>query len=214
MVNREKHLGKYLIRLLIAVFALSLITWLLYQSWADTLHVVIPDRVYRSAQLPPQNLERAIKTKHIKTILNLRGPNPNAQWYQEELRISKQLGVHHYDLVFASHERPPAERIRQLIYLLQNAPQPILLHCLGGADRSGFASAIALILDKNASLAESERQFSWRHLVTSPHSIGKLVFPYYRAWLFQHSLEHNRQNFLKWIYSKDPFKRSLAKRSG
>jgi hypothetical protein len=96
-----------------------------------------------------------------------------------------------------------------LVYVLLHAQQPILLHCLGGADRTGLASAIALILDQNASLAESKTQISIRHLVLSPNSIGKLVFPYYQQWLAQNHLPHNRDNFLKWVCSPEPFNRSL-----
>ncbi len=48
---------------------------------------------------------------------------------------------------FGSHELPQSNRLNQLVDALLTAPRPILLHCHRGADRTGMASAIALILN-------------------------------------------------------------------
>jgi protein-tyrosine phosphatase len=176
-----------------------------YQAWLSVIHVVIPNEVYRSSQLSPNVLKYYIKTKGIKSVINLRGAEPYATWYLDELNTSQQMGAQHYDLDLASKELPSKQRMRKLVYILLNAPKPILVHCLGGADRSGLASAVSLILDKNASLQQAEQQVSIRHFVLSSISIGKLVLPYYQHWLTQQNVTASKQSFLTWVCSPNPF---------
>lgn len=200
-----KNIRRIFLYLFIPIIGLLAILWATYQIWLSTIHVVIPSQVYRSAQLTSPILHHYIRTKEIKTVINLRGAQQNAKWYKKEIAMTTELGAIHYDISLGSHQIPIKEKMRMLVYLLLHAPRPILVHCLGGADRSGLASAVALILYKNAPLAESEQQISVEHLVLSPRSIGKLVFPYYQQWLMDHHLSHNRENFLKWVCSPYPF---------
>jgi len=189
----------------LSIFCCLALVFTLYEVWLHTIHTVIPNQVYRAAQLSPALLGHYIKTHHIKAVINLRGARPSATWYQQEVAVTEQMGAHHYDLNLASKRLPSTENMRALVYILLHAPKPLLVHCLGGADRSGLASAIALILDKNTTLAQSETQISVLHLVLSPISIGKLVFPYYQSWLSTNHLPHNRANFLQWVCAKQPF---------
>ncbi len=205
MTLTGKRIRKIIARIFICLVIFILLGWLSYQSWLNTAHAVIANKVYRSAQLSPEALKRVVETKHIKTIINLRGAHPKIQWYQEELAISKQMGIQHDDVSLSSYQRPSKTELRQLISLLQQAQEPILIHCLSGVDRSGFASAIALILDENASLQQSQRQFSLLYLATSQDSIGKLVFHDYERWLSTHHLEHSQSHFLEWAYLPNPF---------
>lgn len=175
-----------------------------YQAWLLSIHTVIPHKIYRSAQLPRSVLKHVAQTKHIQTIINLRGPNPDDKWYQEEFQLSEQLGIKHYDITMSSYYLPPKQYLRKLVYLLMTAPKPILVHCLSGSDRSGLAAAIAVILNGNPSLNKSERQFSWRYLVTSDKSIGKQIFSYYLAWLQHNHLTHSKTHFLQWLCIKEP----------
>lgn len=191
----------------LAVLILSLIVLLgiAYEIWLRQIHPVIPNRIYRSAQLSAPRLRHYIDQDHIKTVINLRGAHTKATWYQEELAVTNNAGIDHYDIALSSHQVPSKEKLRTLVYLLMNAPKPILIHCLSGADRTGLASAMSLILEKNAPLIETNKQFSIRHLVISPTSIGKQVFPYYETWLSENHTVPNRDNFLKWVCSPHPF---------
>lgn len=192
----------------VAIWGLFCILWTVYEFWLKTIHPVVPGTIYRSAQLSPRILKHYIKTRNIKTVINLRGPHPDREWYRDELRITHDTNVHHYNVLLTSYEMPSKEQLRQIITLLETAPKPILVHCLGGSDRTGLVSAMATILynDKyqgNNSLAKAERQFSIVHLVTASHSIGKLVFQCYRKWLQANHLNHSKKTFLKWIYLND-----------
>lgn len=191
-------------RIIAGIILLSAVIWGGYHIWLRQTHAVIVDQVYRSAQLSPQILQQRIRAQHIKSVFNLRGEQVNSAWYVQEVAATQQMGAEHFDLTLDAHKIPSKEALRKLVYVLMHAPRPILVHCLGGADRSGLASAVAMILN-DAPLTQSQYQISILHLVLSPHSIGKLVFPYYQHWLTQNKLTHSRENFLHWVCSTEPF---------
>jgi protein tyrosine phosphatase (PTP) superfamily phosphohydrolase (DUF442 family) len=99
-------------------------------------------KFYRSQQLSAKNYEKAIKTYGIKTIINLRGKNTGKDWYDEERAVSEKYGVNHIDIGLSAKRIPHRENLIQILNAYRNAERPILVHCQGGADRSGVASAI------------------------------------------------------------------------
>ena len=206
MAFLQKNKRKWLIWLGIVISSLLLgFLGIDYCWWRNTAHMVIPQKVYRSAQLSPQRLKEVIQTKHIKTIINLRGAQPCKKCYWNELRLTKAMEVKYFDVPLPSYSLPSQKRLEELVSLLLYVPQPILLHCLGGADRSGLASAVAMILDQNAPLSKSQQQFSIWHFVFSDKSVGKVTFSHYCRWLAQHQLTSNRQNFIEWVFSDEPW---------
>ena len=46
---------------------------------------------------------------------------------------------------------------------MDNAPKPILFHCHSGADRTGLASMMYLLLHTNGALADAQKQISFRY---------------------------------------------------
>jgi protein tyrosine phosphatase (PTP) superfamily phosphohydrolase (DUF442 family) len=106
------------------------------------LHAVEPGVFYRSAQLSVAEVHEVVQASHIKTILNLRGPNAGQPWYDGELRAAQADGVVHLDYALSAlHELTPAQ-MRTVLELIRTAPKPILVHCNGGADRTGLVSAL------------------------------------------------------------------------
>ncbi len=201
---KNRIVQKFATRVLLLVVALIVILLITYFGMRNSIHTVIPNQVYRSAQLPPQTLKHFIRSKGIKSIVNLRGDNSQSKWYLQEVKIAAQNHVKHYDVRLHSTGLPSTQLLRKLVHTLQTAPKPMLLHCKSGADRTGAASAIVLILDKNAPLATAEKQFSWVYFVLKDNSIGKAIFPHYKHWLKAHELQSNRKNFLKWVNSSKP----------
>ncbi len=201
MIHSRKVTFRITIYIIITFLLIAAIGSIGYAIWLHQIHTVLPHYFYRSAQLSPQSLQQHIKAQKIATVINLRGANPDKRWYQQELATTKNLGVKHYDVMLSSRKLPPRRNLRKLAYLLMNAPTPVLVHCLSGADRSGLAAAMALILRSDSSLAVSLQQISLSHLVLHHNSIGKLVFGRYQQWLLQQKLPHSRANFLKWICS-------------
>lgn len=170
---------RWLLPTLIILFIFAII----FTAVRDNIRVVIPHIAYRSAQLSPTALKMVAHFKHIKSIINLRGTNWNEKWYQREITTAQKLGIQHYDIALSSNNLPSKAKLEKLVRLIKTAPKPVLLHCESGNDRSGLASAMALILLKNDSLAQASKQFSWRYFVFSNNSVGKLVFNHYPNWL-------------------------------
>lgn len=141
-----------------------------YMEEQGNFHVVTPGEAYRSAQLDRDEWIHYIKKYNIKSIVNLRGAQPGAKWYEEELSICKELKLAHYDVPLDAHCEPSPEEMNQLLKVFKEAPRPVLFHCKSGADRSGFASAIwKLIVDK-APPSEAKKQLSFKffHLPFGP----------------------------------------------
>ena len=131
------------------------------------LRTLVPAQAYRSAQMSPVTLELTIQQYGIKSILNLRGENPAAGWYQAEIEVAEKLKVAHHDLSLSSGNELTLDQMDDLVALLRQTPKPVLIHCQGGADRSGLASALYLfaIVGRNSGQADKELSI-WNGHVT------------------------------------------------
>lgn len=196
----------YTRRLILVLTMLCALSALAYFCLRNNIHTVIPGQVYRSAQLNAPMFSQVIHQYKIKSIINLRGENPSFPDYQAEINAAKQNHVQHYDVRLNAYILPQLAQFYLLIGVLQNAPRPILIHCLNGADRTGLASAIALELNGVDNLQQVKQQFSLFYLVVSPHSVGKQVFAFYENWLLKNNLSNSKENFLRWAYSPNPFR--------
>jgi undecaprenyl-diphosphatase len=166
----------------------------------DNFHTVVPGRIFRSAQLTAEELSIIIDEEKIRTIINLRGASPEERWYVEETNVARQNGLKYYDFKLASTALPRYTHLKALLRRLQQAPRPVLIHCLKGADRSGMAGALALAIEKDPPLNELKRQVSWRFLALHPSSVGKLFFAEYEKWLqADKDRRHNLATLTHWI---------------
>lgn len=170
----------------------------------DNVNVVVPGKVYRSAQLTGPELEALVKQYNIKSVINLRGAAKGEAWYDQEMKATQDLGVKHYDLRLQAHTKPSPELLRALVLTLQAAPRPVLIHCKGGADRTGMASAFILLLDEQ-SFQQADQQISWRYFAISRDSVGRLVMPYYLCFLDRNNLVSSKQTFLQWVAEPNPY---------
>jgi protein tyrosine/serine phosphatase len=125
-------------------------------------NTVIDREFYRSGQITAQQLNDYVERYGIKTIVNLRGVNAGTSWYDKELAESRRLNVNHIDFGLSARQELSVDRARELIAVLRSAPKPILVHCEGGADRSGLTSALYLAVLKNSTTEVAERQLSIR----------------------------------------------------
>ncbi len=109
---------------------------------ADNFHAIVAGQAYRSAQLDAATLKRVIETYGIRTVINLRGPNPGVAWYDAEQATTADLSVTLDDVTMSAHALPARTELLKLYDDFQSADYPILMHCQGGADRAGAAAAI------------------------------------------------------------------------
>jgi len=122
----------------------------------NNLHTVEPGKLYRSAQLSPQDLELYINMYGIQTIINLRGINSHTEWWQDENKVTKKMNVLFFNIPMSHSTITTLEHFKQLIAIYKNAPRPILIHCRGGADRTGEAAAIWILYQMLQEIDESK----------------------------------------------------------
>ncbi|MES2964963.1 MAG: dual specificity protein phosphatase family protein [Bdellovibrionota bacterium] len=112
----------------------------------NNFHEIDKGKMYRSAQLTGAEFEQVIKNRGIKTIINLRGEFPNADWYVKEAAAARKHGVQLVNIHMSAENIPHRENLIMLLDTLKTAPRPLLIHCKAGADRTGEASALYQML--------------------------------------------------------------------
>ncbi|MBS0234323.1 MAG: tyrosine-protein phosphatase [Proteobacteria bacterium] len=123
-------------------------------------HEVIAGELYRSAQPRGEDIDRYVHTYGIKSVLNLRGTNPDKSWYRDEIAAASRNGLAHADLALKADRPLDDQTVASLLALFAKLPKPLLIHCEGGADRTGLATALYLASVKHATEWSAELQLS------------------------------------------------------
>ncbi len=142
------------------LIALLITARIIYLNEQGNFHVVTKNELYRGAQMDNDELSYYLNKYHIKSVLNLRGKSPDAQWYKDEIKISKRFDVIHYDYGFSASHLLSIKKMKGIVELLERLPKPILIHCKAGADRSGLVAALWLYKIKHYSFKKSFEQLS------------------------------------------------------
>ncbi|WP_407052100.1 tyrosine-protein phosphatase [Methyloraptor flagellatus] len=116
--------------------------WAGYLRLTGNIHEVETGRVFRSGQLWPSQFASMIRAHDIRTVINLRGESPGESWFDQELQTAAARGVKYISVPMSANAEPSPELLMKLVHALDTAEQPVLIHCEGGADRTGLASAI------------------------------------------------------------------------
>src|SRR5215813_12572154 len=101
MFKRSSRLARWAMRLVVALVAACV----LYVAWNQaTFNFSEVERgwLYRSGQMPALALARTIRDHKIKTVLNLRGPNPRDTWYTAEREATLASGATQIDIALSS----------------------------------------------------------------------------------------------------------------
>jgi hypothetical protein len=90
--------------------------------------------------------------------------------------------------------------VRRFIDVLDHSEYPILMHCRRGADRTGIAAVIAVLLTTDTPLAEARNQLGLRygHLAWGRPGQLDLMFDFYESWLKEHEQTHSKEVFRDW----------------
>ncbi len=174
---------------------------IVYRRATGNLGTVTPGRVYRSAQLGPEQLTRVIQQRGIRTVLNLRGANPDQSWYRAESAATVAAGATQVDVPMASDQWLSREQIATLLEVLDSADEPILVHCEFGAERTGLISALIELLRPGSTLDSARAQFSVRYLFL-PLKDGLVMRGHldaYEAWLGGEGAPHRPERFRHWL---------------
>lgn len=112
----------------------------------NNFYVVEEGVFYRSQLLKIEDLAKYVKKYNIKTVVNLRGDR-GAAWWKAENELLSQAGIEFYSLGVSAIYLITRDELLSLLAIYQCAPRPILVHCIGGADRTGEACAL-WVLDR------------------------------------------------------------------
>lgn len=189
----------------LTVLVLAIAGQAYYIFFTGNFYPVIPGKVYRCGQLSGESLEAVIRKHDIQTVVNLRGCSPSLPWYEEECRATHFLNVAQEDICFSANRLPATHELRRLVEVLDRTQYPILLHCRHGADRTGLASAVVLLLQSDVTFREARQQLSARF---GHFNWGRLryldrFFDLYLDWLTVRGLAHSPVHFREWIASPE-----------
>lgn len=187
---------------LAAVAAIGPLRPLLFEN---NFHTVIAGQVYRSAQPSADFLRQRVATERIRSVINLRGEWEKDSWYQQERAATTELGLAQYDVFLFTHRQAPLAEVRKLLEAFDQCPKPVLLHCRRGADRTGLAAALYMVLFENQTPEEAMSQYSVRcgHLPCARGSRLPHLFDCYRDWLAQQGRTHSPAELRRWIQTEN-----------
>jgi protein tyrosine/serine phosphatase len=171
--RRRLNLALRLAGVVLSVGLISILTYAGTLAATGNLHAVAAGEVYRSAQPSAAAITNYQRDLGVRTILNLRGENLGAAWYDNEIATARRLGIQHIDFKMSARRGITKEEAWRLIQIMDQAPKPLLIHCESGADRSGLASALYLAAIKRTGEEIAERQLSFRYgHIASPSAKG------------------------------------------
>jgi protein tyrosine phosphatase (PTP) superfamily phosphohydrolase (DUF442 family) len=173
-----------------------LLILLLAAAWGlahrPNFHEIIPGEAYRSAQLSGANLKRKVRDNAIRTVINLRKSRPGEDWYDEEMAAVAELGIEHHSVpMFQDSFR--VDQVLALHELLQEVERPFLVHCQAGADRTGLAAVLTVLLEDGASPQQAREQIAWKYGSVHDHSMGRFFLDQYEAWLADRGAQHDSE---------------------
>lgn len=157
-------------------------------------HTLDEGKAYRSPQLSGEALNWVIDRYGIKTVVNLRGHNPDKEWYQEEAAVCRDRNVALVDLSLSSQSLPEPRLLRSIVETLETAERPMLIHCQSGSDRSGMVSALYRIevLGQDNEAAMRELSSDYWHFRDKKPCMDTLIEMYEptAAWIEQYAREY------------------------
>lgn len=164
-------------------------------------HTVIPGVLHRCAQPSEAQLERLIQQQGIRTVVNLRGSCPFFPWYLDECRVTHRRNVSQEDVYLSASRLPSVHEARRLAEIFTRSEPPMVMHCRRGADRTGLAALIAVLLLSDSTTSEARRQLSPRfgHLAVGRTANLDRFLGFYEEWLGQQEKAHSPPVFHHWL---------------
>jgi len=153
--------------------------------------------------MSPGHLTRTLRDRGVRTVLNLRGANPDQSWYRDELAATRSAGATQVDVSLSSCIWMSRVQLRTLVKALDEMTYPVLVHCSWGSERTGLVSAIAELLREGSTLDDARRQFTLWHLY-APVGDGRIMseaIDQYEGWLASQKLAHRPEHFRRWAES-------------
>ncbi|MDP6978231.1 MAG: tyrosine-protein phosphatase [Myxococcota bacterium] len=180
------------------------------------LHPVLEGEVYRAAQPTAQRLANWTEALGLRAVINLKGNAPVHGAADDggasANRDADSLAFH--PVRISARRLPSPAETQRLIAALDSAPRPLLIHCHGGTDRSGLASAVTLLLE-GRSIEEAREQFALAYGYPG-RTLGSVLPDFlsrYEGWLTARNQPHTPERFRDWVardYVVDYYEAELA----
>jgi glucan biosynthesis protein C len=169
------------------------------------LYEIKPGQVYRSARLLPDDLDRLISEKGLKTVLIFTNGIGRHPWTGDMKRVCDARGVG-LELIPLPADHPPTRKsFLQVMDTLERCPRPMLVEGYRGTDQVGFASAVVELLG-GSSPEVALRQFDLKYgqFSGAEHSpFGRPILDY-RDWLAARRLPHEPARLREWAREAYP----------
>jgi predicted protein tyrosine phosphatase len=118
----------------------------LFSCAVITPRTVVPGHLYLSGQPRGGQCERWIRDLGIRSIVSLRDPAKGSADHLAEKACTDRAGIMRLDLPFMASTDPPRHMLERYIRRFPSLPEPILIHCHSGIDRSSLGAFLALML--------------------------------------------------------------------
>lgn len=200
-INRSHSRWRSLISLGFGVLALCVVAEFVYIFALGNLREVVPGRLYRAGQPSAKRIQQYIAKHGIKTILNLKGCCDPLGWYQDEAASAQTEGISLEEFSFSAGRLPAPATLKRLVEALEQAEEPILVHCHQGIDRTGMAVALWLLLRTQTPPEEAVKELSLRYLHLPWGRTGNLdqFFSWYLGWLKETGRAHSPKTLKEWL---------------
>lgn len=144
--------------------ALRALAWQVgWQERAYKFSTVVPGRIYRSGK-PDERFMRYLHETHgIRSIINLTSKH-GAEFEQQ----AAALGIRIHHIPWAGWPPPPDEELVRVLDLMESEA-PVLVHCSGGKDRTGYAIAAYRIFRQNWEPAKAFGEMHGFHHDSAKH---------------------------------------------
>lgn len=156
----------------------------------------ISDKVYRSSQPTMEQLERYSRKHGIRTIINLKGNNPNSAYYAFEVEKCQQLGLNRVDISIASRSIPEPAKLRRAQEVFEQVEYPIWMHCKAGADRAGIYSTLFQHFKLGMPIEQTDQLKFWPYGHFKYSKAGK--FDYFLEKYLEYRQSHPGIGFIEW----------------
>jgi protein tyrosine/serine phosphatase len=163
---------------------------LLWTNWA----AVRPGVLYRCNHPTPRRLVAMTRQYGLKTLINLRGAEARNGADALSREAAARLGLHVIDISVQGRRAPARSEILRLAEVYRTMQVPALMHCKSGADRTGFAAGLFVLLN-GGTVQEASRHLSLRFGHLKRSRAGVLD-----AFLLRFMAEaEGRTPFLDWV---------------
>lgn len=96
---------------------------------------IVDNNLWRSSQPNSESIKR-MKLHGLKSIINLRGDEQTDIW---EKKLSDSLGIKYFSKPMDATKEQDLNYLKEILSLIEDENnQPVLIHCLGGKDRTGL----------------------------------------------------------------------------